>query len=305
MTFFADHTAAVWWAAAKRVFGQLDEKNLGLISAGVAFYGILAIFPGIAATIALWGIFGDPGAIAAQLDSFKAILPNEVFNLLHDQITALAIAKNETLGWASLISILLAIWSARAGVAALMRGLNAIYEESNRKGLRHYLAALSLTVALISVALIAIACVVIAPILLAIFPLGPVAGLFAEITRWAIAIAVLLTGLGLIYQLGPNRRRAKVGWISPGAVIVVLAWAGTSYGFSYYLANFGNYNEVYGSIGAVIALLMWLFLTAYLILLGGALNAELERHTRRDSTVGKPKPLGDRGASAADTYIKA
>ncbi len=305
MALFAKQPAAVWWAAAKRVFGQIDEKNLGLIAAGVAFYGILAVFPGIAALIALWGVLGDPGVIAAQLANFKAVLPQDVFDLLHGQITDLAIARNDTLGWAGIISMLLAIWSARAGVTAMMRGLNAIYGESNRSGLRAYLAALGLTVALIGVALVAVSCVVIAPVVLALVPWGWTTETLVSVLRWIIAIAVLIFGLGLVYRVGPNRRSARIGWISPGAIFAATSWTGASAAFSVYLANFGNYNEVYGSIGAVIALLMWLFLTAFLVLLGGALNAELERHTRADSTVGSTRPLGERGASVADTYIDA
>ncbi|MBO6602666.1 MAG: YihY/virulence factor BrkB family protein [Roseicyclus sp.] len=296
------HRWPVWWAVSKRVFAQIDRKNLGLISAGVAFYGILAIFPAITAVIAIWGLIGDPRAIMPQLEAFRAILPEDVFTLLGDQISALASASTDSLGLATILSILLALWSTRAGVAALMRGMNAVYDERNRRGLAHYASAFGLTVALILVALISIASVVVTPFVLAILPLGTLAALALEVVRWLVAIGVLLAGTGLVYRYGPNRRGARLPWITPGAVLAVTIWAAASAGFSLYLSNFGNYNEVYGSIGAVIALLIWLFISGFLLLLGAAFNAELERHTKMDSTVGPDRPIGERGAVVADTY---
>lgn len=275
-----------------------------LIAAGIAFFGILALFPAIAAVIALWGLIGDPQAVLPEIERYRFMVPGDIFAILSDQVTALADADEGTLGWATALSILLAIWSARAGVAALMQGMNAVYEESNRSGLRHYISAYVLTVGLVCVALLAIGTLVAVPIALALLPLGPAGEMMLEISRWCVAFALLLVGAGVIYRYGPNRRAARLPWITPGAVIAVLLWTAASFGFSVYLSNFANYNEVYGSIGAVIALLMWLFISGFLLLLGAALNAELERHTRPDSTVGKPRPLGQRGAQAADTYVK-
>ncbi len=271
------------WAWAQHVLQLLDEKNLGLIAAGVAFYAILSVFPGLAAVIALWGVVGDPGLALVELERYDAFLPEEVEALLRGQLSSLAGADGLTLGWASALSLGLAIWTARAGVAALMRGLNAIYGVRNRTGLSHYLRALGLTVALIGVALTALLCVVVLPVLLAFFPPGVLQGILIEGARWAVAVGVLLAGFSLIYRLGPNARgKANL----PGAVLATVLWAGASFGFSVYLANFGSYNEVYGSIGAVIALLMWLFISAWLVLLGGALNAWIAGLADRD----QPKP---------------
>ena len=294
----------IWWSVSKRVFAQLDELNLMLIAAGIAFYGLVAIFPAFAALVALWGLFSDPANVLPQLEYYRLLIPADAFDLLAGQLTTLASADTGTLGWASVFSLLVALWSTRAGVAALMLGMNAVYRERNRQGLSHIAYALLLTVSLLVVALVAIAAIIIAPIVMAFLPLGPAAEMAADAVRLALAVVVLLLGAGIIYRYGPNRKAARVGWITTGAVLAVALWGFASWGFGVYLAEFGRYNEVYGSIGAVVALLMWLFISAFLLLLGGAVNAELERHTRPDSTVGPAKPLGQRQAQAADTFIE-
>ncbi|WP_415405351.1 YihY/virulence factor BrkB family protein [Tateyamaria sp. SN3-11] len=266
----------------------MDEKNLGLIAAGVAFYAILAVFPGLAATIALWGIVGDPALALEQLEEFRAVIPADVYRLLAAQLIKLATTDGLTLGWASLLSFGFALWSARAGVAALMRGLNAIYEAPNRTGLAQYIRALMLTGSLIGVLLVAMGCIVVLPVILAFVPLGPWAGFGVEVLRWSVGIGVLLAGFAIIYRLGPNLTGQRPKLISPGALFAAVGWVAASVGFSIYLRNFGTYNEVYGSIGAVIVMLMWLFISAYLVLLGGALNAELARARRAKLAIPEP-----------------
>ncbi|WP_371156284.1 YihY/virulence factor BrkB family protein [Jannaschia sp. 2305UL9-9] len=293
----------VWWSIANRLWLDIGDKRLPLIAAGIAFYGMLALFPAIAAIIALWGLIGDPGSLLPQMDNFRAIMPTEAYTIVGDQITALALADQGTLGWATGLSVALALWSTRAGVAALMQGMNAVYGERSRAGLAQYYYAYMLTISLILVALVAIGAIVIAPVIMSFVPLGKLAGLALDIVRWTLAIAVLMAGASIVYRYGPNRRNARIAWVTPGAIMAVGLWAIASVGFSIYLSEFGNYNEVYGSIGAVIALMMWLFISGFLLLLGAALNAELERHTKPDSTVGPDLPLGERGAEAADTFV--
>lgn len=254
----------------------IDEKNVSLISAGVAFYGLFAVFPGIAAVIALFGLLADPAAVYSQLDLMAEFIPAGAYDLFQNQITSVLNTRSDALGWATLVSIGLSLWSARAGVAALMRGLNAIYNAPNRSGLRHYLVALTLTAVLIGFAIVALLAVVVAPVALALFPLQANTSMLLEVVRWIVALCVLMAGLGLLYRYGPNRRGSRMGWITPGALLVIVLWLGASFGFSFYVSNFSSYNEVYGSIGAVIALLMWLYISAYLILLGAVLNVTLE-----------------------------
>ncbi|MEL6452095.1 MAG: YihY/virulence factor BrkB family protein [Pseudomonadota bacterium] len=261
---------------------------MGLIAAGVAFYAILAVFPGIAATIALWGIVGDPALALEQMQEFQALIPADVYRLLAAQLVKLATTDGLTLGWASLLSFGFALWSARAGVAALIQGLNAIYDAPNRGGIAHYIRAFLLTFSLIGVVLVAMACIVVVPVIMAFLPLGPWANFGVEVIRWIVGIGVLLVGFAVIYRLGPNLAGQRPRLISPGAVFGAGGWVAASVGFSIYLQNFGTYNEVYGSLGAVIVMLMWLFISAYLVLLGGALNAELARARRTRLSIPEP-----------------
>lgn len=269
------------WAVLRQVIDDADRKNAGLISAGVAFYGLFAVFPGIAALIALFGLLADPEVVAEQLQLLADFMPEAAFALLSEQVGRLLGAGSGTLGWATLLSIGLALWSARAGVAALIRGLNAIFERPNRSGIRHVLVALSLTLCLIGMAIVALLAVVVAPVAIALIPPAWVGGSTwpLEVVRWSVALLALILALGLIYRYGPNRREARLRWFTPGALFVIFAWFAVSFAFSFYVANFGSYNEVYGSLGAVIALLMWLYLSAYLVLLGAALNRALDRPT--------------------------
>lgn len=280
--------AALWWRAVRHVARLNDEKHLGLIAAGVAFYAILAVFPGIAATIALWGIVGDPALALEQMQEFQALIPADVYRLLAAQLVKLSTTDGLTLGWASLLSFGFALWSARAGVAALIQGLNAIYDAPNRGGIAHYIRAFLLTFSLIGVVLVAMACIVVVPVIMAFLPLGPWANFGVEVIRWIVGIGVLLVGFAVIYRLGPNLAGQRPRLISPGAVFGAGGWVAASVGFSIYLQNFGTYNEVYGSLGAVIVMLMWLFISAYLVLLGGALNAELARARRARLSIPEP-----------------
>ena len=294
-----------WWHASMGLMQTMDERNLGLIAAGCGFFTMLALFPGIAALIAIWGLVADPSVVQTQVAALSGFVPDQAFDLIDDQLQNLVNANTGTLGWTTAISTTLSIFWANNGVMALVRGLNAVYREEHRGTIMRYVSALMVTMILIGMTIVALAAVVVAPITMALLPFEPLQQTGLEVARWVIAGAAVLFGLGVIYRYGPNRRAAKVPWVSPGTLIAVAIWGLGSYAFSLYLGNFGRYNEVYGSIGAVVALLMWLYLSAYVILLGAALNAELELRTLPDTTVGPDRPMGERGAYVADTYIKS
>lgn len=269
---------ATTWAAVRDGLRQIKETNLALISAGVGFYGMLSLFPAIAALIAVMSLVSNPSVVIAQLSEMRGLLPDDVYEIFNTQIVSLVTTSSDKLGWAGAISIAAALWSARAGVAAMMLGLNAVYGKENRTTASHYFRALLLTLALIAVGVVSLVTLVIAPVVLAFFPLGGVAGVIAETVRWVIAVSVLLSGLSVLYRYGPNRDETHRHSIRAGAIFAVASWAGLSVLFSYYVANFGNYNQIYGSIGAVIAMLLWLWLSSFLILLGAVVNAQVERH---------------------------
>jgi len=262
---------------ARQVFDDLGEKNAGLIAAGVAFYGLFATFPGIAATIAIFGLLADPMVVDSQLQLMRGLMPPGVFALFEAQIKGLVGARTETLGLTTLVSILVALWSVRAGVSALIQGVNAIFERPNRAIARHFFVAFVMGAALVGVGIVALLMLVVTPVVLALVPFEANDELLLEIARWGVVLLVMMAGLGIIYRYGPNRRFDRLAWVTPGAALVVFLWLGMSAAFTVYVANFGNYNEVYGSLGAVVALLFWFYLSAFLILLGAALNVALDR----------------------------
>ncbi len=294
----------LYWQAFKASLTHVAENDLSLIAAGVAFFLMLSMFPALAAMIALFGLISDPAFVVSQLEDVRGLIPTDVYDIINAQVVTLVTTSADKLTWAGLVSLFFALWSARAGVGALMSGLNNVYSERNRNTARHYLRALLLTVGLVLVGIIALLMLVVAPLVLAYFPLGPFGNLVAELLRWTIAMAVLFAGVGVLYRYGPNRKPARMQWLSIGAVLAVVSWAVVSIGFSYYVANFGNYNQVYGSIGAVIAMLIWLWITSFLVLLGASLNAQIELRTKVDSTIGRARPMGRRGAHAADNLVK-
>ena len=293
----------LWYDAASGVLAGMNDSNMSLISAGVAFWGMLAIFPAVAAIIAIWGVFANPADVQSQLELLRGFVPGDAYRILDAQIRSLVSANSTTLGWTTIVSLGAAMWSSRAGVEALIRGLNAIYRERNRAGLRQMAAAFGVTFLLIAVALVALACVVVLPVMLAILPLGPITTLLVAGARWVVAIMVMLTALSVVYRYGPNRKRRRTGWLTPGAVVAVVIWAAISWAFSYYLSNFGNYNEVYGALGAVIALLMWLYFSAYSVLIGASLNVELETRTARHASPNPAPPSMQRDAGVAEESV--
>ncbi|MDW4499273.1 YihY/virulence factor BrkB family protein [Sulfitobacter sp. D35] len=282
--------------AAWNGVGDIAEDNLMLISAGVAFYSMLSIFPALAALIAVLSLIADPEIVVTQMEDVRELMPNDVYEILNTQIVGLVNTSSDTLGWAGIVSLMVAMWSARTGVGAMMNGLDTVFDNAPRTSLSHYIRALWLTGALIGVGLVAVLMVIIIPVTLKFVPLGSVTAAVIELLRWVIAITVIFIGIGLLYRHGPNRHRARPPFFSPGAVFAVLSWAAMSVAFSFYVREFGNYNEVYGSIGAVIAMQVWLWLSALVVLVGAVLNNQLEVI---------PKPLATAEAMAPDVSRQA
>ena len=290
-----------WWQVAQRVLSEASRDNLSVISAGCAFYALFAIFPALSALISLYGLMIDPARIENQLGMLSSVLPAEAYNMVIEQVRILAAASNRTLGWSFGVSLALAIWSVMSLTQAIFAALNIAYEEEERRSfLRFYLSAfLFALVGIIGGVLVLLAFVYI-PLLFAYA--GYLEGYeeIIAIARWplmALFVLVLLAGL---YRYGPCRPSPKWSWVSVGSLFATVLWLLASAGFSYYVAHFARYDKVYGSLGAVIVLLFWLYLTFYIVLLGAEINAELELQTAQDTTSGKPRPSGARGAFVAD-----
>lgn len=264
-------------AACLRLFRRLERAELGLISAGVAFFGFLAMFPAAATIIAIWGLVNDPSVIETQVDLLKNVLPPDALNLVRAQVQALLAVRGPQLGWATVISTIFALWSARSGVAALIRGLNAIHQLPNRPEGRHQLRAIVLTLALIGLALSAMLVTVVAPLIIGVLAIPGDEAVLLHRANIALGVVLVVVAIALAYRFGPNYGERRPPIISWGLLVAVLLWATAARGFMIYLANFPSYNRVYGSIGAVVVLLMWLYVSAYSVLLGAAVDAEGNR----------------------------
>lgn len=253
-----------------------DERELDLIAAGIAFYGFLALFPAATAVIAIWGSFADATLIRQELELARDYLPPDVWQLISDQIESLLAVQRGSLGLGTFLSLFLALWTARASVAALMRGLNAIHGLPNRAGHWHHLRALLLTLVMVGLAIAALMAAVVGPLALSFFPLGAFATLALEAVQLTLSLLIVVIGVALIYRLGLNRQ-IHHPLFTRGILVAVVIWIAASRGLVIYLANFDTYNRIYGSIGAVAALLVWLYLSGYAILLGAAVDASRAR----------------------------
>lgn len=265
------------------LFGRLVESNITLVSAGVAFYAMLAIFPGISATIAIWSAFADPAVIHTYLKVASEFIPPEAYALINDQIQSWLIGPRPSIGLGVIISAAVTLFSARAGVAALVLSLNVIHGTKPRATIWSFIMGYLMTVSLVGVMLAALATVVIVPIVVNFLPFHEVTKILLSGLPWGAMILLMFTALGILYRYGPNTEGKRDPILTLGAVLAAAVWSLSSLGLTYYLANFGNYNKVYGSIGAVIALLVWLYLSAFSVLLGAALNAELSAFRKRQT----------------------
>ena len=266
----------------------------------MTFYALLAIFPAIAALVSIYGLFADPSTIAKSLDSVSGILPGGAIDVVRDQLNRLTARGSATLGISFVIGLAISLWSANGGIKALFDALNVVYEEREKRGFVELNAvSLAFTIAMIAFLLVALACVIAVPVVLGYLP--GVLKLVVNIARWPLLLVLIAVALAFIYRYGPSRAEPRWRWISWGSAFAAAAWLVASALFSWYASNFGNFDKTYGSLGAVIGFMTWMWISIIVILIGAKLNAETEHQTVRESTAGEPKPLGRRGAKMADT----
>lgn len=290
-----------WLDILARTKQQLVEDNLSIVAAGVAFYAFVAVVPALAAIIALYALVADPAQISGHISSLAQVLPREVMPLLEEQMTRIA-SDERTAGISLAVGLLLAIYSSSRATIALIIGLNIAYDEKEKRGfIKLNLIALGLTLFALIGALIAIGLVAVLPSVLARLPLAPDTEALLGWLRWPVLLGGFIIALTVVYRFAPSRDEPQWKWVSWGAGVGTLLWLLGSGAFSLYVSRFGSYDQTYGSLGAIVVFLLWLFLSAFVVLIGAELNAEMERQTVRDTTEGPPKPLGARGAQAADT----
>jgi membrane protein len=288
----------VFW----RVYTSVNDNRLLAVAAGVVFYSLLAIFPAVAAFVSLYGLVADASTIDAHLSLASGILPAGAVDVLHEQITKLAAKSDGKLSLGFITGLAVAFWSANAGMKAIIDALNVVYDEKEKRSfVKLNLVSLLFTFLALLSLMIALAAIVVAPILFSVVGLSTLLSLAIVVLRWPLFLVLAAVALAAIYRYGPSRREARWQWLSVGSVAAALGWLVSSVLFSWYIANFGAYNVTYGSLGAAVGMMMWMWISAIVILLGAELNAEIEHQTARDSTVGVEKPLGRRGAVMADT----
>lgn len=293
---------AGWRAVAERVKIELKQDHVSLLAAGVAFKALLALFPALIAAISIFGLVADPDELTNQIEDWLAALPEEGASIIEDQLTDIAATGAGALSFTLAISVLLALWSASGGVAGLMDGCNAAYNEVDRRPFPVKRGiALLLTLGATLFVLVAIGLIAVLPPLLDTIGLGDAATLAIQIGQWPALALMTIVGLGVVYRFGPDRERPTMRWVTPGAAIATLLWLIGSGLFTVYANRFGDFGETYGALAGVIVLMLWLMLSSFVVLLGAEINAELERQTAVDTTTGDPLPMGQRGAEVADT----
>src|SRR5271169_5771797 len=291
-----------WKDILLRVYHGISEDRILLVAAGVTFYLLLSIFPGIAALFSIYGLFANPSDIAGHLDALANVAPSGAIDLLREDMSRLASNGGTTLGVGFLVSLPVSLWSANSGVSAIFDALNIVHEEKEKRGLiEYYSTTLIFTLASIVFILLAIAVVVLLPVVLNLIPLPGGTDLLVKIARWPILFILTALVLAALYRYGPSDAEARWRWITWGSAFATVTWIAASVLFSWYVANFGSYNKTYGSLGALIGFMTWIWISIIVVLVGAKIDAEMERHTARETTTGQPKPLGMRGARMADT----
>lgn len=295
-----------WKDVLWRCYGQIGDNRLLAVAAGVVFYGLLALFPAITALVSLYGFFANPTTITQHLSAAGGILPSGGISILQDQVTRLAAKSSAKLSLGFAFGLALALWSANSGMKAIMDALNVVYDEREKRSfIKLNAISFAFTVSGIVLIMLAIGAVVVLPVALAHIGSGRVTDTLFRYGRWPILLALVIIGLAVVYRFGPSRREPRWEWLTVGSVVAAVAWLGSSALLSWYLSSFANYNATYGSLGAGIGMMMWMWVSAIVVLFGAQLNSEIEHQTARDTTGEREKPLGARGAVMADSVGKA
>ena len=291
-----------WWDIARRVFDEVGEDRIVAVAGGVAFFWLLAVFPAVGAFVALYGLVADPATIGGHLSALGDILPGGATDIIGEQVRRITAKGDGALGIAFFSGLAISTWSANAGMKAVFDALNVAYgEQEKRNILVLNLWSLCFTIGALVFLAIAMSAIVLIPVVLNLVGLGAATEWVMWAGRWPALLVLTIAALTVLYRYGPSRRRARWLWLSPGAVVAAFGWLGLSMMFSWYVANFGSYNETYGSLGAVIGFMTWMWLSAIVVLVGAEVSAETEHQTARDTTDGPARPLGRRGARMADT----
>jgi membrane protein len=291
-----------WLQISKRAWAEAKADQVPLLAAGVAFFSFLSLFPAMIAAVTIYGLVADPATVARQAEQLSQALPEDAASLIKGQLDAIASQPQQALGLGLIIALALALWSASGGVGNIMTAVNIAYDEEETRGfVKRKVLALVFTLGAIAFVVVAVTLIAVAPVLLDAFvPEGAVRVLL-NVARWLGVVVAVSVALAVVYRFAPDRDSPRFSWVSVGAVVATVIWVIASVGFSLYVDNFGSYGKTYGALAGVAILMLWLWITAFIVLLGAEINAEAEQQTARDTTVGESEPIGRRGAVKADS----
>jgi membrane protein len=291
-----------WKDIVKRTYKRVWDDNVGLVAAGVAFYGFFALLSLLGLIVLVYGFAADPFTVIDQVQTLTSILPTDVAFIIGDQLMNAVRASQKAKGFGILLAFLVATYGGTNGATSVITALNIAYEEKEKRSLvRFYLLAVAMTLGALVLALCAIAATAALAFLQHLLPsAAPPMVLAGKIGGYLLIVLTAAGVASTLYRYGPSREDAKWKWITPGSLFVALAWLLLTWAFGIYVGHFTNYHATYGSLGAVVALLTWMYLSAYAFIFGAELNSEIEHQTAKDSTTGSPEPMGERGAWAAD-----
>lgn len=294
-----------WLDIGKRVFSEIKADHVQIVAAGVGFYFFLALFPTIVAAISVYTLVLEPSQIEEQISRLSTVLPDQAFGMLIEFLQPVLEQSKKEIGWGLTFSIAISLWSANKGTSALFEGVNIAYNEMDKRSfIKKNLLTLVFTLGAVVLGLISLLFIIFFPILIEKVGLPKQIENIIGWSRWVVLGIILILSLSMVYKIAPNRSNPRFAWVSPGAIFGTVFWLAGSLLFSWYVKNFGSYDDLYGSFAAVIILMLWLFLTAFIVLLGAEINSELEHQTTYDTTVGEQKPMGERGAYHADHHSK-
>lgn len=293
---------AGWKDVLWRTYNEVVNDHVMLIAAGVTFYVLLALVPSLTALVSLYGLFADPSTLDRQMDLLNGLIPSGALDIVHEQLRRLTEAGQTKLGLTSLFAFAVALWSANSGVKSMFEAMNVAYdEEEKRSYIRLTAVTLAFTLATFVAILVLVGLIVVLPTVLELVGVGTGAQWASRIGGLVLMVVLMTGGLAALYRFGPSRRAAKWRWITPGALLAIVVILVASGLFSWYVASFGSYDATYGSLGAIFGMMTWLWIAAIIVIVGAELNSELEHQTERDTTAGRPRPMGQRGATMADT----
>ncbi len=298
--------AAGWYDVLWRVWQQAGEDRITLVAAGATFYLLLALFPTLAALVSIYGFMADPATVADQIARLGPLMPAGGLDLIRGQLENLSRQDQDALSVGFLVAFLTALWSTNNGVKTLFEALNIAYEEREKRSfIRLNLITFGFTLGAIAIVILLIVAVGVIPAALAMLEVGQFSSTVIGLVRWLVLLIILVACTSILYRFGPSRARAKWQWITWGGILATTVWIAASAGLSFYLQNFADYNATYGSLGAVIGLMLWIWISVLILIIGAELNAEMEHQTAVDTTIGEPRPMGERGAVVADTLGEA